>query len=179
VDLAAVLSLEQLARTCHEAGVLHDLTPRQVRTVLERRPNAKGAAILRLVLDGDAPATLSKLERGFLKLLRENGFPRPEVNRPAGGRRVDCRWPDHHVSVELDGYRYHRSRHAWELDHRREREARARGDQLFRYTYGDVFGTPAIVVRELSQVLPRGGASRSTWSRARRRSAATRRRGRP
>jgi len=164
VDLAAVLDVEQLARACHEAGVLHDLTPRQVKAVLKRRPNAPGAAKLRLVMEGDAPATLSRLERRFLRLLRENGFPKPVVNRLAGGRRVDCRWREHRLTVELDSYRYHRSRHAWRLDHRRERAARARGDEFVRYMYDDVFETPDVVVRELSRLLPRKLASRSSAS---------------
>ncbi|MBA3839026.1 MAG: hypothetical protein H0X55_01815, partial [Thermoleophilaceae bacterium] len=42
-----------------------------------------------------------------------------DFNRPAGGRRVDCRWPAHPVTVELDSYRFHHSRHAWEQDRRR------------------------------------------------------------
>ena len=65
------------------------------------------------------------------------------TNRPAGGRYVDCRWVEERLTVELDGYRYHSSRHAWELDRRREREAYARGDEFRRYTYGDVFEQPA------------------------------------
>jgi hypothetical protein len=31
--------------------------------------------------------------------------------------------------AQLDSYRYHNTRHAWERDRRREREAYARGDQ--------------------------------------------------
>ena len=45
------------------------------------------------------------------------------------------------LTIEVDGYRYHRSRHAWEQDRRREREARARGDEFRRYIYGDVLRT--------------------------------------
>ena len=43
VDLAAVLSPEDLARACHEAGVLHETTPAQVERVLTRRPTSPGA----------------------------------------------------------------------------------------------------------------------------------------
>jgi hypothetical protein len=46
-------------------------------------------------------------------------------------------------------------RHAWELDRRREREARARGDEFRRYTYGDVFEDPALMLAELKLLLPR------------------------
>ena len=56
--------------------------------------------------------TLSKLEAAFLALLRFADLPGPETNRVAGTKRVDCRWPDQHLTVELDSYRYHRFRHA-------------------------------------------------------------------
>ncbi len=132
VDLAAVLGAAELARACHEAGVRHHTTPRQVEALLTRRPNSPGAARLRAVLRGDVHVTLSKLEGRFLQRLRQPGLPLPQTNRPAGSKRVDCRWPAHRLTIELDGYRYHHSRHAWEQDRLREREARARGDEFRR-----------------------------------------------
>jgi hypothetical protein len=153
VDLASHLSLDALARACHEAGVLHNTTPRQVEAVLAKRPTTKGATKLRAVLRGDMPVTLSELERRFQKRLKEAGLPLPETNRPAHGRRVDCRWPDRRLTVELDSYRYHHSRHAWEQDRRREREARARGDEFRRYTYGDVVESPRLMLAELRALL--------------------------
>ena len=155
VDLAADLSLGDLARACHEAGVKYGTTPRQVNAVLRRRPNAAGAARLRAVIEGDVKVTLSKLERAFLRLLRDEGLPLPETNRPAGGRRVDCRWPERRLTVELDSYTFHNSRHAWEQDRCREREARARGDEFRRYTYGDVMEDPRFMLGELRTLLAR------------------------
>jgi very-short-patch-repair endonuclease len=154
VDLAAVLDLDELARACHEAEVRHGTTPAQIETVLERRPNSPGTAKLRAVLRGDVPVTLSRLEKRFLALLREAGLPRPRTNRPAGGRYVDCRWPSLRLTVELDSYRYHHSRHAWEQDRRREREARARGDEFRRYTWADVYEQPKQMLAELRALLP-------------------------
>jgi very-short-patch-repair endonuclease len=159
VALAAQLSTEDLARACHEAGVRYDTTPRQVDEVLLRRPNAPGTRQLRAVLHGDAKVTLSKLEQRFLELLQSEGLELPRTNKQAGTRRVDCRWPHHRLTVELDGYRYHGSRHAWEQDRRREREAHARGDQHRRYTYGDVFEQPAQMLAELRALLGRARAS--------------------
>jgi hypothetical protein len=153
VDLAATLEPDQLARAFHEAGIRHKTTPAQVEAALARRPNAPGAGTLRRVLRGDVHVTLSTLERHFLALLRRRGLPLPETNRPAGSHRVDCRWPDQRLTVELDSYRYHRSRHAWEHDRRREREAHARGDQHRRYTYGDVLERPALMLAELTGLL--------------------------
>jgi hypothetical protein len=153
VDLAAHLSLDALARACHEAGVKYDTTPRQVNEILATRPTIKGAAALKEILRGDVQVTLSKLEREFLARLAEAGLPQPFTNRRAHGRRVDCRWPEHRLTVELDSYHYHRSRHAWEQDRRREREARARGDEFRRYTYGDVVESPRLMLAELRPLL--------------------------
>jgi very-short-patch-repair endonuclease len=154
VDLAAVLDLDDLARACHEARVRHGTTPGQVEAVLARRPKSPGAAKLRAILRGDARVTLSKLEKRFLVLLRDAGLPLPQTNRRAGRYWVDCRWPELRLTVELDSYRYHNSRHAWEQDRRREREARARGDDFRRYTYGDVFEQPQLMLAELHALLP-------------------------
>jgi hypothetical protein len=153
VALAACLSPEAMARAFHEAGVRHHTTPEQVEAVLERRPNAPGAETLRRVLRGETRVLLSRLEGGFLRVLAEAGLELPETNRRAGTHFVDCRWPEVGLTVELDSYRYHRSRHAWEQDRRREREARARGDEFRRYTYADVQEEPAPMMRELRGLL--------------------------
>ena len=158
VDLAAVLDLNALARACHEAGVRFGTTPGDVDPVLARRPRVKGAKNLRRTLRGDVRVTLSALEKRFLTRLREAHLPLPETNRPAGGRRVDCRWPERGLTVELDSYRFHHSRHAWEQDRRREREAHARGDEFRRYTWGDVYEHPRLMLKELAGLL-RGRAS--------------------
>jgi predicted transcriptional regulator of viral defense system len=154
VDLAADLTLDELARACHEAGVRYRTTPKQVEAVLARRPNSPGAGKLRRITRGDAHVTLSKLERAFLSLLRDAGLPLPETNRPAGGHRVDCRWPEYRLTVELDSYRFHNSRYTWERDRRREREARARGDEFRRYTWADVVEVRRQTVHELWALLP-------------------------
>lgn len=156
VDLAADSSLDELARACHEAGVRYRTTPRQVEEVLARRPSSPGARKLRRVTGGEALVTLSKLERGFLARLKEEGFPLPETNKLASGRRVDCRWPKHRLTVELNSYTFHNSLHAWNRDQRRAREARARRDRYRRYVYYDVFVDPRDMLAELSELLPRG-----------------------
>jgi hypothetical protein len=153
VHISSELSLDALARACHEAGVRYGTTPKAVEAVLARRSNNPGAKKLRRVIHGDVRVTLSKLEAHFLELLRNENLPLPITNRPAGGRRVDCRWPDHHLTVELDSYRFHNSRHSWERDRRREREARARGDDFRRYTYGDVVEHPRVMLDELGDRL--------------------------
>ena len=137
-----------MARACHEAGVKYGTTPADVKAITTRI-----GPKLRRILEGETKITLSKLEKRFVELLRGAGLVLPQTNGVADGRRVDCRWPDQRLTVELDGYRYHRSRHAWEQDRRREREARARGDDFRRYTHGDVFDSPEAMLAELGAVI--------------------------
>src|SRR5205823_2897871 len=96
VDLAPTLSLDDLARVCHEAHV-RGTRPEHVEAIMRR--NAPGTKKLRAVLRGDIPVTLSQLEKRFLALLEEHGLPVPHTNIVANERRVDCRWPDHHLTV--------------------------------------------------------------------------------
>jgi putative AbiEi antitoxin of type IV toxin-antitoxin system len=153
VDLAATLSEGRLAGACHEAGVKYGTTPAKVEPLLAAFPNRPGVAKLRRIMRGEARITLSTLERGFLAFLRREGLPLPRTNRVASAKRVDCRWPEQGLTVELDSYQYHNSRHAWEQDRRREREAFARGDDFRRYTWGDVFEHPHRMRAELRALL--------------------------
>jgi very-short-patch-repair endonuclease len=141
-DLARSMPEKELAVVCHHAQVRFGIRPSQ----------ARGKA--RRILEGHIPVTLSELESRFLQILENQGLPRPQTNRRTRGRTyVDCRWPDRHLTVELDGYRYHHTRHAWENDRRREREAHARGDEHRRYTYGDVFEDQRLTLAELHDLL--------------------------
>ena len=81
------------------------------------------------------------------------GLPLRQADRPVGGRYVDCHWVEERLTVELDGYRYHSSRHAWGGGRQREPEAHARGDDFRRYTYGDVFERSEPMLGELRRVL--------------------------
>jgi very-short-patch-repair endonuclease len=154
VDLAALLHLDDLSLACYHAGTRFKTTPAQVKRIL--RPNAPGAARLIAVMEGRAPVTLSTLERKFRSRLRAAKLRLPdESNRPAGTYRVDCRWREPPLTVELDSYRFHNNRRAWEQDQRRAREAYARGDEFRRYTYGDVFEDPRAMLTELTALLTR------------------------
>jgi hypothetical protein len=161
VDVAPDLTLDALALVCHEAGVKHKTTPAHIEAVLARRPTSPGAAKLREVMHGDVRVALSKLERGFLALLRAEGLPLPITNKIVSERRVDCRWPEQHVTVELDSYRFHNSRYSWEQGYEREREAYARDDAFRRYTWRDVFEDPTRMLGELRGLLAQPAATRA------------------
>jgi hypothetical protein len=143
----------------HRQQLGYGTTPRHVEAVLARRPNAPGAGKLRRIISGDTPLILSKLEKGCLRRLRGDRRPLPKTNRHAGAHYVDCRWPEHKLPVELDTYRFHSSRYAWEQDYRRERDARARGDEFRRYTWTDVFEEPDPMLADLRRLIGCAGSS--------------------
>jgi very-short-patch-repair endonuclease len=149
VDIAAVLGEDELALAFHQASVRYRTRPEDVEALLARRPRTKGAAALRRVVRGESPLLLSRMEKRFRKLLKAERIPLPVFNRPAGAHYVDCRWPEQKLTVELDSYRFHATRHAWEQDRAREREAHERGDALRRYTSADVFEDPRAMLREV------------------------------
>jgi hypothetical protein len=151
VDVAAALDEDELMRLVHEAQVRYRTAPDQVEAVLARIPNAAGARRLRRVLHGDVHITLSALERAFLELLIEDDLPLPATNEVVDGRYVDCRWPG--ITVELESYRFHASRHAFEQAFVRACEARERGDDFRRYSWGDVFERRERTRRELREML--------------------------
>jgi hypothetical protein len=153
VVIAAVLHHHHQAAPCKLGRDRYRTTPRHVDAVLARHPRARRARNLRRVLHGDAPVVLSELERLFLALLREVGLPLPITNRLAGGFYVDCRWPGHRLTVELQSYGFHNSRHSWDQDHRRPRIARRRGDRFRSYTWTDVAEDPRDMLRELRELL--------------------------
>jgi hypothetical protein len=155
VDLAADSTPDDLALYFHAAATRYKLKPHQVEEVLQRKPNAKGAKKLRRVMNGDTRALLSDLERGFIALLEAHNIPLPKTNIPKDGHWVDCRWDEYPVTVELDSYRFHNTRHAWETDHTRGRKARRRGDEYRRYVWGDVFEEPGETVADVRQLLGR------------------------
>jgi Transcriptional regulator, AbiEi antitoxin len=153
VDLAAVLDLDDLARAFHEAGHLYRTTPRHIDAVLAGSASPPGARNLRLVLGREALVSLSELERAFIAFLREHGLPLPRTNILVGEHRVDCHWPEYDLTVELNSYRFHQSRHSWEHDYERERDARLRDHRYRRFTYRDVFEDQGYMLRELRRLL--------------------------
>jgi hypothetical protein len=160
VDLAADSTPDELALHFHAGATRWKLKPHHVEAVLERRPNAKGAKKLRRVMNGDTRALLSELERGFIALLQANDLPLPKTNIPVDGHWVDCRWEELALTIELESYEFHNTRHAWETDHKRERKARKRGDEYRRYFWSDIFETPEETAADVRQLLTRPTADR-------------------
>jgi very-short-patch-repair endonuclease len=98
------------------------------------------------------PAASSR--RAFLALCRRHHLPTPIVNAPIGSVTVDFLWPDRGLIVELDGYRAHGGRAAFEEDRRRDVELRLQGYEVLRFTWRQIAERPAEAVAALRRLIP-------------------------
>jgi hypothetical protein len=149
LDLAEVLPPRQLETALHEAtlkGLATDLGD-----VIARANGRRGAAVLSGLLD-DAP-TRSTLERDFLALVKDHDLPQPVVNGHVNGYEVDFHWPNQRLVVELDGYRFHGTRGAFERDRERDAELQAAGWRVIRITYRQLHDAPEGVAARLRRAL--------------------------
>jgi hypothetical protein len=160
--LEAGVSRDEIRHRLQSGALLREY--RGVYRVGHRAPSVE-ARYLAAVWACGRGALLSGRAAAHLPAILATAPYMPEVTAPTERRVPGVRtrrsraqqdasiWRGIPLTVELDGYRYHSSRHAWELDRRREREAYARGDDFRRYTYGDVFERPRSMLAELQAVL--------------------------
>jgi very-short-patch-repair endonuclease len=129
-----------------------------LRGVLGRRQFAaalRQAEFLGLPLDPslEPDRTRSELEGKLLALCRRHRLPRPEVNVRIGSFSVDFLWRDRRLVVEVDGFRAHGTRSAFESDRARDVELRLLGYEVLRFTWRQLAEHPREVARALRELL--------------------------
>lgn len=142
VDLADVETGRVLDRALRQADVLHGVTPEPI-------DGRRGTARLRAEPD----RSRSELERAFAKLCAGHDLPAPEHNEKVAGLEVDFLWRDQLLVVELDGWRYHRSRQAFEHDRARDQQLARAGHRTLRFTHRQVTERPGEVARTVRAAL--------------------------
>jgi very-short-patch-repair endonuclease len=156
LDLAGILTAEQLGKLVRETDRAGRLDARAVQARIGERRDA-GARALRAALAEHArlatSLTLSELEDRFLALLDAHDLPRPLTNHPIAGMKVDAVWPEQQLAVELDGWAWHHDRAAFEEDRRRSARLTAAGWTPVRFTHAQVVGRPGEVADTLRALL--------------------------
>ncbi|HEY1715911.1 MAG TPA: hypothetical protein VGG07_23625 [Solirubrobacteraceae bacterium] len=154
LDLAPTLNPKQLTRTVNNALREHDVRPDALHDVIERNRYHPGTKLLKPFLDlpGQNP-TNSSFEDDFLPFIAKYGFPTPLTNVWVNGRQVDIYFPDHNLIVELDGWDYHKDRHAFEDDRERDAHQLAHGLRTLRITRDRFKGDPDREAARLQQIL--------------------------
>jgi very-short-patch-repair endonuclease len=115
------------------------------------------AEFLGLPLDPalETDRTRSELERRLLALCRRHRLPPPQVNVRVGSFTVDFLWAERRLIVEVDGYRAHRTRSAFESDRARDVELQLLGYQVARFTWRQLTERPREVAGALRKLLAR------------------------
>jgi very-short-patch-repair endonuclease len=156
VDLATLLTPEQLEGAVNEADKLALIDPEALRAAVDAHQGFDGVAALRKVLDRRTFAlTDSELERRFLRLVRRAGLPPPRTRERANGFQVDFFWPELGLVVETDGLRYHRTPAQQAKDRRRDQAHTAAGRTPLRFTHAQVRFEPRYVAETLATVVRR------------------------
>lgn len=162
VDLAAALPPRELEQALAQGERLRIVSRAEVRGALERAGRRRGVRRLRDLLAGDDPAfTRSQAEELLLGLIRRAELPRPLPNARIAGLEVDFLWPRERLVIEVDGYRYHGDRLAFEADRRRDALLGARGYRVLRFTWRQLRSEPHATVARVAMALgvASGGAA--------------------
>jgi len=99
--------------------------------------------------------TRSELEAKFLKLLRHHRLPQPEVNVRVDRHLVDFLWRRERLIVEVDGWKAHRTRSAFEEDRARDARLSLSGYTVLRFTWRQVETDAKRVARTVRELLQR------------------------
>ncbi len=157
IDTAARDPLDRLERALNEARVLKLVTDAELHAAMDRCPLRSGIATLRAMLAAEpGPAmTRSAAERRLKNLVRQAELPWPRFNTTLRRFEVDAMWAGHHVVVEVDGYRFHGHRSAFERDRRRDQALVAAGYTVIRVTWRQLVDEPMAVAVRIAQALAR------------------------
>ena len=142
VDLAEVADRRTVERAAGRAEILYGVTPSPIN-------GRRGATRLTHAPD----RSRSELERRFKRLCEQAGIAVGEHNAKVHGIEVDFLWRERRLVVELDGWRYHRSRAAFEDDRARDQALARAGFRVVRFTYRQVTERPEEVARTLRAAL--------------------------
>ncbi len=168
LDLAATTSTARLGEHVAAALRVEACDASDLREVMDRRGNARGRGrlsdVLRL-LGEDGGGARADVEVAALHHLVAAGLPRPVVAFrvfDAHGRciaEVDLAYPDRHLAIEIDGYRWHSSPARKRADEERQNRLVLVGWTVLRFSASEVRAHPDRLVATVTSAL--GGAPAS------------------
>jgi very-short-patch-repair endonuclease len=147
-----------------EALVRRFTSEQALKEAIRRSPGRRGTAALNAILTANRePAiTRSEAEERALALIEAAGLPRPKVNAEVEGLEVDFYWPDQQVVLEIDGFEYHRTRRAFENDHRRTALLEDADITVRRATWLQLTEEPLLLTARLARALAAGESAHAT-----------------
>jgi very-short-patch-repair endonuclease len=100
----------------------------------------------------------SVLESEMHRLINRYRLPVPKIQVEAGSDgqyRLDCRYDEQHLTVELYGYTWHHSPEQMQHDLERQRQLTLQGETVLIFTWAEVTRQPERVARQIRAALRR------------------------
>jgi very-short-patch-repair endonuclease len=159
--VASVEPVEAVERLVEEALLRGLTSQRRLDALLARAAGARGSGVLREALEStrEPSITLSEAERILRRLLRRAGLPTPKTNERLGRYRPDFFWKAERVILEMDSWRFHGTRQAFERDRRRDQDLVAGGYVVLRATWRQIEKEPERVLARIAMAIARAGAA--------------------
>lgn len=161
LDMAAQLTPSRLEGLLNQAEIRELTDYPALDALAAAHPGHRGSAGLRATLatyHAGSDVDRSDLELLFAELCRRHGLPRARINQRVDGREVDFLFPPHRLIVEVDSWRYQKTRRAFEDDRARDVLTTQAGYRTLRFTDRQLTRQPAAVAQAIAAVLadPRG-----------------------
>jgi hypothetical protein len=137
------------------SNALHSLwmTEDQLAEAVARHPNLRGAKRAAKLIGLPGTPTRSGWEDEFPAFCRKHDLPAPVMGAPLGGYILDALFVAERLIVELDSWRFHRGKPAFEADRERDADNLARGFVTVRVTKERLDERPAEEARRLHAIL--------------------------
>ena len=161
LDLAELVTPRELERALDEALVSRRVRRAQISELLTRARGRPGRPCLKALLARQTgpTRTRSEAEERFLAMIRSAQLPEPEINGRIHGYEVDFLWRAQRLVVEIDGFRFHSTRAAFERDRRKDARLQAAGLLTMRVTWIQMEDERYAVIARLAQTLTMRGSS--------------------
>jgi len=134
LDMSPRLKDKALKRAVNNALNSLWLTEDQLAEALARHPTLGGAKRIAKLIGLPGTPTRSDWEDDFPRFCADHGLPAPVMGQPLGGYIVDALFPVEKVIVELDSWRFHKGKIAFEADRERDAHTLANGFVTVRLT---------------------------------------------
>lgn len=162
LDLAAILTAEQLQVAVDEARVKRQLRLKLIEATIARSPGHHGIGALRRAVARHDPGrgrTRSELEDRARRFLRDRSYPpydwQSEIRLAGEVFVMDAVWSAHRVILELDGRGFHDNDPRFASDRRKSRRLAAAGWEVVRATWEDFDHHEDELDADLSSIIAR------------------------
>ena len=160
LDCVPRLTDSALTRAVDDARLSSHLTLAALAELVQRCPHHPGAARLMVLLDPRDGPTRARWERDFPAFCARYGLPRPLLAAKVCGYTVDALFEAEKLIIELDSWRFHCGRAAFETDRDRDADTLAAGFATVRITWQRIENRPADEAARLDAIL----AHRRRWA---------------